>query len=118
MTAAGVCGPELRRLAAYAREHTEPDALLLLPDGLKDFQWFGYLAWRATLGDPIPSSENRAFLLERNSLFVAYSQNPAAVEDFLKRNRLRCVFFFSDRQGNYHTARSDANGKFQYGGPL
>ncbi len=118
LTAAGVCGPELQRLAAYARKNTGPGALLLLPEGIKDFQWFGYLAWRATLGDPIPSSENRAFLLERNGLFVAYGQNPAAVEDFLKRNRLHCVFFFADRQGKYHTASSDENGKFQYGGPL
>ena len=104
--------PELRELALRTAAVTPEDGFVVLPQGTPDYQWFPYLAWRSSLGNPIPSSENRALLEPKWLLFSDFSGNAEAIREYLVRERMRCYLLVKLPDGSWRMIGSDAAGRF------
>ena len=104
---------ELQQLSAAVRQETPEEAYFLLPSGTEAYQWFSYLAWRASLGVPIPSSENRALLTEKWLLFGDLDGNQEKIGAYLREHRMICMLLIPAAPGHWQMAMGMPDGRFR-----
>ena len=104
---------ELQKLSAAVRTCTPENAYFLLPDGTQAYQWFSYLAWRASLGVPIPSSENRSRLAEKCLLFSNLDGNREKIGSYIQEHRMLCMILLPVTSGRWQMAVGMPDGRFR-----
>ena len=104
---------ELQKLSAAVQQETPDEAYFLLPGGTEAYQWFSYLAWRASLGVPIPSSENRAMLTEKWLLFGNLDGNREKIGVYLREHRMICMLLIRAAPGRWQMAMGMPDGRFR-----
>lgn len=105
---------DLQQLAGIVKREIPEEAYLVLPVGTPAYHWFSYLAWRPSLGIPLPSSENRSAFMKKALLFSDVNGNTAEIGAHIQKTRSIYMLLIPQRPGCWKIAVGRPDGRFRF----